>query len=101
MKTSRDKKPPFTFALSGSLSRPTTLSTTQACSGSLTIVVKAGKKTVLTKTVKLGKDCRWSLTLKFKSLRGLGKGKLAVSTKFAGNSRVLPLSAKSLTLQAG
>jgi hypothetical protein len=41
------------------------------------------------------------LTLTFKTARGLGKGRLSVSTRFAGNAAVLPLSAKSLTLQAG
>jgi hypothetical protein len=77
------------------------VSSAKACTGSVSVAVKAGRKTVLTRTAKLGKTCSWSLSLTFKTAKGLGSGSLNATATFTGNAAVLPKSAKSLTLKAG
>lgn len=101
VKHARDRRAPFTFALSGALTPPAGLAKNQACRGSVTVVIKAGARTVLRRRAKLHAGCRWSLHATFKQRRGLGHGHLTVRVRFAGNPLIRPRSAKTLHLRAG
>ena len=101
VKTARDRRAPFTYALSGTLTPPLGAARAQSCHGSMATVVKAGAKTVLHRTAKLASTCRWSLALRFTNARHLGRGRLTVTVRFGGNSAVRARSATSLKLRAG
>lgn len=97
----RDRRAPFSFALSGTLTPPAGMAKQQACRGSVTVVVKVGARTALRRHAKLHASCRWSLRATLKHRHGLGHGRLTVRVRFGGNALVRPRSARALHLRAG
>jgi len=92
LKPSRDKKAPYKFKASGTLTKA------GACSGTVTVTAKAGKKTVATKSAKVSSSCKYSASLTFKTRPS---SKLKISAKFGGNSSTAAKSASSRNARLG
>ena len=79
---------------------------TIACGGKVQVVVKAGKKTVLSRKVALkkkGASCTYKTVLTFKKLpKSLpASGKVSVSARFLGNKGLVARAAKAGTVRLG
>jgi Ca2+-binding RTX toxin-like protein len=73
-----------------------TLSHAGACSGTVTVTGKRGKRTISTRRVKLSKSCRYSTTVRFKRRPA---SKVKVSARYGGNASTLPRSSKSKSVR--
>ena len=103
LSTRRDRVAPYKFAVSGTLVRP--LGST-ICAGKVAVTLKAGKKTVTTRTVALrrsGANCtyRAAFSLKKKPATLPKSGALTVSARFVGTALLKPRAAKVTTLRLG
>jgi hypothetical protein len=76
----RDRSGPFRFTARGRLVRPA--SADAACTGTVTVTVKAGKRTVSKRRLRLGKRCTYSVALRF----GRDYGRLRFSARYGGNA---------------
>ncbi|HEY5316391.1 MAG TPA: hypothetical protein VIJ20_00315 [Solirubrobacteraceae bacterium] len=90
---------PYHYTVKGKLSAPKGVSAKQACTGTITLKVKRGKKTISTTHTKIGKKCTWkaSVTLTKKG-KVPGSGKLQITPSFGGNKTLAGLTAKPLTV---
>jgi hypothetical protein len=98
LKTSvkKDTKAPYSFTVSGALTRSPTVSKALNCKGSVKITVKGSSKTLATKTVKLSKSCTYKVKVSLSSRRGFaGNGKLKVKAVFGGNDTVAAKSSST------
>jgi hypothetical protein len=98
VRPSRDRKAPSAYRLSGRLLRPTTVSPSQGCSGTVTITAKRGSKTVAKRRAKLNRNCEYAITVKFR--KRIAK-KLRLTAKFGGNDVLSPRTARSRTIRLG
>ena len=96
IKPSRDRSKPYSFTFSGKVTLPSGVTTAKGCSGTVTVTLKNGKKTVTTKKVSVKKDCTYSAKVTVSK-----KGKMKASVKFAGNSSVGAKTSAALNLRAG
>ncbi len=75
------------------------MSKTTGCStGTFSVSVKAGSKTISTRRVNIKKDCSYSSTVRFTSKSRFGKAKsLKFVARFSGNAALKVASSKSTT----
>ena len=92
----RDRSKPYSFRFSGTVGMPAGITKAKGCSGSVTITLKKGTKTVTSKKATLKKDCTYSAKVTVKS-----KAKLKASSKFAGNAAVGAKSSTKINVRAG
>ena len=98
LKPSRDRRAPYRFAVSGRLTPPAGVSRADACTGRVSVQVKAGKKTISTRRTTLRSNCSYRSTVTFRDRRRFGRrSSLKVRVRFLGNSRVLPQTLKTVT----
>jgi phospholipase C len=97
----RDRRAPYRFALKGSLTPPAGVSRAGACTGTVSVTVRAAGKSVLKRSVRLHGTCGWSAHLRFASRRKLGNGRLAIRVSFLGNALVSPSAVRKLAARAG
>jgi len=77
--------------ITGTLKLPAGVTAAQACkSGSATVVVKSGKKTLVNSVVKLSKSCKVTKSITVKKTKK--KTTYTVNAKFGGNTVLLPIS---------
>lgn len=89
-----------TFKTSGQLLLPQGMTRAAACSGSVRVTVKAGKRTLSRRTVRLSRTCAYSSTLRFRSAKTLrGVKRLTIQVRFTGNAALKARSAPSRTLK--
>jgi amidase len=88
-----------TFTTSGTVLLPSGLTRATACGGNVRVVIKAGKRTVSTRTVALGAKCsfRSRVTVKASTLRRAKS--VTVQVRFLGNAALKPESAKSVRVR--
>jgi subtilisin-like proprotein convertase family protein len=100
--TTRDRKAPFTFGVSGSLARPAGT----ICQGKVKVTAKAGKKVVATRVAGLkakGATCKFAASFRFaKRPATLPKsGKIVLSARFLGSTTLLPKASATKTVRLG
>lgn len=102
-KPRHDREAPFRYVFSGRLVGPAGTAATQACNGNVTIVVKRGRRTVARRRAKLSRSCTYRKVVSFKSTRKLraSRGRLKVSTSFAGNAALTSKRGKALFVRFG
>jgi hypothetical protein len=97
--TAKDKTAPYSFTAKGALTRSATVSKTLNCTGTVKISVKAGSKTLWSKSVKLSKSCTYSAKASFSSRKGFASnGKLKVKAVFGGNATISSKSSSTKTV---
>jgi hypothetical protein len=98
----RDRRRPYRYTTSGSVVLPAGVTPEQACSGggSVSVQFRAGKLR-LPQTATLRSDCSFRTSIAFPSRRSLGRGRLAVTTKFGGNAVLGTAKARSQKVRAG
>jgi hypothetical protein len=100
LKPAKDKRAPYRFKISGKVALPVTVASGTGCAGTVAVTVKAGRKTISTRTDELSKACAYTVTVSFSSRsRFPSNGKLKVQATFRGNE-VLK-ARKSSTKTAG
>lgn len=98
----RDKRRPYRYTTSGRLVLPPGVSPEEACAngGAVDVEMSAGRlKLPLVGEVK--PDCTFKASIAFPSRRSLGRGRLTVVTRFAGNEVLGPARAKTQRVRAG
>ena len=90
----RDTSAPFRFTTRGRLTLPGGVSQAIGCKGTVTVQVKAGKKTISTRRAKLSKTCTYRSRVTFRLPARLNPKSLSVVTRFGGNDTLTPRSAK-------
>jgi Ca2+-binding RTX toxin-like protein len=94
-----DKKASYSFTAKGALARSTTVSKTLNCTGSVKVSIKAGSKTLKTKTVRLSKSCTYKTKLSLPSRSGFSSnGKLKLRAVFAGNTTIAGKNSSTRTV---
>jgi hypothetical protein len=84
----RDRELPFRYVVRGRLGLPAVVPAANGCRGRVSIRVKRGKRTVLTRRARLSSSCRYRRVVSFKSTRRLhaSRGRLKVRVVFPGNT---------------
>ncbi len=95
---SRDRKAPYAFRLTGRVLRPTPVSPSQGCSGTITLTAKRGSKVISTKRATLTRTCEYSATFSFKTRAA---SRLRFQAKFGGNEVLSTASSKTRTARLG
>ena len=86
----RDTTDPYRFTTTGRLNLPTGVTRAQGCKGRVSVQVKAGKKTVSTRRVRLRSDCTYRSRVTFTIPRRLNPERLQVVARFLGNEVMAP-----------
>ncbi|MCW3013385.1 MAG: Phospholipase [Solirubrobacterales bacterium] len=97
----RDRRAPYRFALSGTLTLPSGVAAASACKGTVSVGVYVGGKRLAKRTVMLRGKCTWTLRLAFANRRKLGSGRLSIRVAFAGNALLRPSAVTKLAVRAG
>jgi Ca2+-binding RTX toxin-like protein len=82
LRPSRDRKRPYRFRLAGRLGRPSPVSPSQGCSGTVTVTAKRGTKVVSTERVALDRTCEYEATFSFRTRTS---SRLRFQARFGGN----------------
>ncbi len=104
VRPARDRSKPYVFTASGKVTLPAGTSAAACAGGRVTIRLKRGAGTLVTRNVTLGATCRFSTKLTHKvSGRGVLRSPrtLRITARFAGTARLLPRSAATRTVKAG
>jgi hypothetical protein len=97
VKPKRDRHRPFKFTAAGKLKKPSSVSRSRGCKGTVTITFKKHSKTVGKGKAKVHSNCKYAKKVKV-SKRGKH---IRVHARFNGNSRLKKASAKTRTVRAG
>jgi hypothetical protein len=99
----RDRTAPWTFRTRGRVALPAGVTAAQACgSGVVSVQIKRGRNTVSTRRVLLTRNCSYSSSVRFDDRQRLGRsGRLRVSARFLGNTRLSRATARTRTIRAG
>lgn len=99
----RDRARPWSFRVSGRITRPTGVTIAQGCNGIVNIQYKAGGNTISNRRTRVNRACRFSRRTTFNNPRRLRarNGRLQVIVRFQGNEYLLPRSAPRVNVRAG
>jgi len=98
----RDRKLPYVFKVTGRLRLPVTVRPTEACLGRVVVLVKRGKRSVVTKRAAVGRDCRYRAAVTVRDRRRIGRARsLKVVVRFDGNALLNPCSAPARSIRVG
>lgn len=98
----RDRRSPYRYRTTGRLTPPAGVGAA-GCSGRVSVQFKRGRATtVSTRRASIRSNCTYSSSVTFSSRRRLGStGRLKVTVRFLGNTRLLPARAPQYTVRAG
>jgi len=96
----RDRRRPFRYRTRGRLLRPAGVSAASGCRGTVTVQVKAGRRTISARRARLRRTCRFSSRVVFRRAARLGRGRLKFVVRFSGNRVVAPGSARTVRVRA-
>ena len=82
----RDRRRPFRFRTRGRLVRPAGVTAAEACRGTVTVQVKAGRRTISARRAKLRRSCRFASKVTFRRAARLGRGRLKFIVRFAAGT---------------
>jgi len=87
-----------TLRTTGTVLLPSGLTRAAACSGKVQVTIKAGKRTLSTRSVALGAKCAFTsrVTLRAGAVRGASR--VTVQVRFLGNAALKPESASSVSV---
>jgi hypothetical protein len=98
----RDRRAPYTFTVSGRVSRPKGIGPSACKGGRVSAQWKTSAgKTVSTRRASLTSACTYHVRVTFANKRRLGSGRLKVTVRFLGTGRFLPRSARTRFARAG
>jgi Ca2+-binding RTX toxin-like protein len=100
-KPGRDATSPFRFTTSGRLGMPTGVGRSLGCQGKVTIQIKAGRKTVSSRSVNLSKSCTYSSKVRFTLPSRLHPKGLRVFVTFRGNAVLTAMKARTRSVKVG
>ena len=86
----RDRRRPFRYRTRGRLLRPAGVNAASGCRGTVTVQVKAGRRTISARRARLRRTCRFSSRVTFRRAARLGRGRLKFVVRFSGNRAVAP-----------
>ena len=98
---SRDRSRPYRFRTRGTVSRPAGVSAAAGCSGTVTVTIKRGARTISTRRAKLTRTCTYTSTAAFSSRGRLGNGRLRITARFGGNAVLKARSSAGRNVRAG
>ena len=90
----RDRRAPHVFRVAGRVDPPGA----EACSGRVTIRFKRGTRTISSRTLRVGANCRYTARFRF-SRRLARRSTLRVLAAFQGNQLLLPRLAKAVVVR--
>ena len=96
----RDRRRPYRFRTRGRLLRPAGVTPAAGCRGTVTVQVKAGRRTISARRARLRRTCRFGSRVTFRRPARLGRGRLKFVVRFSGNRAVAPGSARTLRVRA-
>jgi phosphodiesterase/alkaline phosphatase D-like protein len=88
----RDRRSPYSFTTSGSLSGAGFIPSAQRCSGNVGIRYFNGRRQVAFVVSPVGSDCKFSATASFRRLRGKAPAALKITVDFRGNGYIAPVN---------
>ena len=92
---------PYRFAFSGKVKLPHGV-TGKACSGTVSVKIERGRKTVLSTRGRVGGGCGWKVSTRLDNDKLVpGHGKLSVIVSFSGNTAFAPHTNKAFTVLYG
>ena len=97
----RDALAPYRFTTRGRLRLPAGVTPAQGCRGTVTVQIKAGRKTVSTRRVKLRSNCTYRSRVTFRIKGRLRPRTLKRSVRFGGNAVMAAKRASRGTLRVG
>lgn len=98
----RDRALPYKFTSSGTLKLPSGVARSDGCSGTVSVQIKSGSKTISTRRVKVGSNCTYKSSVTFKSRGRLkARGTLKVTARYGGNAFLKTATAKTVTVRYG
>ena len=93
----RDAVLPYSFRTTGRLVRPSGVSRKAGCVGRVTVVVKAGKKTISRRTTRLRSTCTYRSSVRFRDRKRIGRaGVLRFTARFQGNRALRAKQARTI-----
>ena len=95
---SRDRRAPYAFRITGTLRRPTTVSPSQGCSGTVTLRARAGRRTASTRRATLSMNCEYSVILRFRSRVA---SRVRLTARFGGNNVLSERTSRTRTIRLG
>ena len=97
LKPGRDRTAPYTFTVRSVLDRPAGVSVARGCRGRVTITFAAGAKTIARRRAVVGRTCRTSTRVVFKTAKGFPRsGVLVVRGTYEGTSTLTRVRAISI-----
>jgi len=95
-KPKRDRKKPFVFKVSGQLKRPSRVSRSAGCKGTVVIKAKKGKKTIAKRRTGIKSTCKYKARVKLRKSAGR-RGKVKFQVRFLGNNLLTGAKARTST----
>jgi Bacterial Ig-like domain (group 3) len=92
----RDRRRPYRFTISGSLTLPSNVTKAAGCTGKVNVVAKMKTKRVARKAATVSSACRFKT-----AVRVPRKGSVSITAAFAGNARITAITASAVKVQAG
>jgi hypothetical protein len=96
---SRDRTRPWRFRITGRLALPAGVTRRQACTGAVSVRVERGSSVVSRRRARLRPDCSYTGTVELASRRR--PGRLTLSVRFLGNTRLDAVDAPERRIRAG
>ncbi|MGH2914182.1 MAG: fibronectin type III domain-containing protein [Solirubrobacteraceae bacterium] len=87
---SRDRRSPYRFTTSGSLSGAHSIPAQQRCAGNVGIRYYGGRRQVAFVVAPMGANCRFAATASFRRLRGSRPASLRITVDYRGTGYVAP-----------
>ena len=98
----RDVVLPYDFRTTGRLVRPSGIGKKAGCAGRVTVVVKAGKKTISRRTTRLRSNCTYATSVRFRDRERFGTANaLRFTARFQGNKVLRARQATSVRVRVG
>lgn len=98
----RDTDSPFRFRTTGRVTLPAGIRTADGCTGSVSVQIKAGTRTISTRRARLSRTCTYSSRVTFRGRsRFRGRRALTFQTRFTGNEVLLPRRSARITRRVG
>jgi hypothetical protein len=102
VRPTRDRSLPYRFTSSGTLKLPAGVAGTDGCSGTVSVQIKSGAKTISTRRVKVGSNCKYKSSVTFKARGRLkARGTLKVKARYGGNQFLKTAASRTAKVNYG
>ncbi|MEJ7894316.1 MAG: hypothetical protein WKF94_16925 [Solirubrobacteraceae bacterium] len=90
----RDRRKPFVFRVEGQLKRPSGVSRSAGCKGTVVIIAKKRKKTIAKRRTGIKSTCKYKARVKLRKSAGK-RGRVKFKVRFLGNDRLFGARART------